>query len=378
MYRQSMTAYGAPLEATETATPEPSGSEVIVRVSHCGVCHSDVHLQDGYFDLGEGKQLDIRDGRTLPFTLGHEIAGEVAAVGPEAHGIEPGQRFAVYPWIGCGACARCERGDEHLCKITNHLGITVDGGYASHVVVPHPRYLLDLSGIEPALAGSYMCSGVTAYSAINKVRPYLDGGPLMIVGLGGVGMMALKLALAVTDATVIAADIDPAKREAGLAAGAAHVFDPADRETRKAVFKTTGAASAAIDFAGAAASLQFAQSIVDKAGAVVVVGLHGGSFSLPVPMFSLRQLAILGSFVGSLNEARELLDLARSGKLEAISRGGTPARSGQFRARRPARRQGHRPGGAEAVIVESCRSLGGAVERETFEAPAFSRPAPPA
>jgi D-arabinose 1-dehydrogenase-like Zn-dependent alcohol dehydrogenase len=318
MYRQSMTAYGAPLQASEAATPEPEGAQVIVRVSHCGVCHSDVHIQDGYFDLGGGKQLDIRDGRALPFTLGHEIAGEVAAVGPEAEDVSVGERYAVYPWIGCGECTRCKRGDEHLCKVTNHLGITVDGGYASHVVVPHPRYLLDLSGIAPALAGSYMCSGVTAYSAINKARPYLDGGPLMIVGLGGVGMMALKLALAITDATVIAADIDPAKRQAGLAAGAAHVFDPAESDARKAVFKATGAASAAIDFAGAAASMQFAQSIVDKAGAVVVVGLHGGSFSLPVPMFSLRQLAILGSFVGSLNEARELLDLARSGKLEAI------------------------------------------------------------
>ncbi len=318
MYRQSMTDYGAPLAASEADTPEPQGSEVLVRISHCGVCHSDVHIHDGYFDLGGGKQLDIREGRALPFTLGHEIAGEVAALGPDADGIAVGERYAVYPWMGCGACPRCRRGDEHLCKVTHHLGITVDGGYASHVLVPHPRYLLDMSGIDPALAGSYMCSGITAYSAVNKALPYLDGGPLVIVGLGGVGMMTLKIALAVCDAPVIAADIDPAKRQAGLDAGAAHVFDPADPGARKAVFKTCGPASAAIDLAGAEGSFNFAQSVLGKAGAVVVVGLHGGQFSMPIPMLALRPLAILGSFVGSLTEARELLDLARSGKLDAI------------------------------------------------------------
>ena len=318
MYRQSMTDYGSALIASDAATPEPQNHEVLIKISHCGVCHSDIHIQDGYFSLGGGKKLDIRDGRELPFTLGHEIAGEVVATGPEVVGVTLGETFAVYPWMGCGECTRCKRGDEHLCKTTHHLGITVDGGYASHVIVPHPRYLLDLSGISPALAGSYMCSGVTAYSALKKALPYLDGGPLMIVGLGGVGMMALQLAQAMSDATIVAADIDPKKRQAGLDAGAVHVFDPVGKDARKAVFKSAGAASAAVDFAGAEGSLQFSQSIVDKGGAVVVAGLFGGQFSIPIPMFPLRQLAILGSFVGSLNEARELLDLARAGKIGAI------------------------------------------------------------
>ena len=229
-----------------------------------------------------------------------------------------GDRYAVYPWIGCGQCATCARGDEHLCNTTNHLGITVDGGYASHVLVPHPRYLLDIDGIAPELAGSFMCSGLTAYSALKKALPYAGEGPLMIVGLGGVGMMGLALATALADVPVVAADIDPAKRDSALAAGAAHVFDPAEDGARKTVFKTTGPASAAVDFAGAASSLQFAQSIVGKAGAVVVAGLMGGTFSLPTPMFALRQLSIIGNFVGSLNEARELLDLARSGKVPPI------------------------------------------------------------
>jgi D-arabinose 1-dehydrogenase-like Zn-dependent alcohol dehydrogenase len=312
-----MTAYGAPLEASEAPTPEPQGSQVLVRVSHCGVCHSDIHLHDGYFELGEGKRLDVRSGRSLPFTLGHEIAGTVEAAGPDAGDIAPGH-YAVYPWIGCGACRRCEAGDEHLCATTDHLGITVDGGYASHVVVPHRRYLIDISGIPPELAGSFMCSGVTAYSAVRKVLPYLYGGALLIVGLGGVGMMGLKIARAITDSPIVAADIDPAKRQAALDAGAVQVFDPAADDARKAVFKSCGPVAAAIDFAGAESSFNFAQAVVAKAGAVAVVGLIGGRLVMPLPMLPLRQLAILGSFVGSLPEARALVDLARAGKVGSI------------------------------------------------------------
>ena len=154
MHRQSLVDYGKPLQATEAPTPTPNGSEVLLRISHCGVCHSDLHLQDGYFDLGGGQKLDVRGNRPLPFTLGHEIAGTVEAVGPDAQGAIKGKRYAAYPWIGCGKCGLCARGDEHLCNAPRVLGVTVDGGYASHVLVPHPRYLLDVEGIAPEIAGA--------------------------------------------------------------------------------------------------------------------------------------------------------------------------------------------------------------------------------
>ena len=128
MQRASLVDYGKPLQATEAATPKPQGSEVLLRITHCGVCHSDLHLQDGYFDLGGGQKLDVRGNRPLPFTLGHEIAGTVEAVGPEAKGVEPGRFYAAYPWIGCGKCGLCARGDEHLCNAPRVLGVTVDGG----------------------------------------------------------------------------------------------------------------------------------------------------------------------------------------------------------------------------------------------------------
>ena len=319
MKRQSMMDYGAPLQETTTETPVPAGTEVIIQISHCGVCHSDIHMHDGHFDLGGGKQLDVRSGRELPFTLGHEIAGEVSAVGPDAEGVATGEHYAVYPWIGCGECRLCTRGDEHLCDTANHLGITVDGGFATHVVVPHPRYLLSSQDLDPQLAGSYMCSGLTAFSALKKVADKVVDGPLMIVGLGGVGMMGLQFAQALYDTEIFATDLDPAKRAAALAAGAKEVFDPTEDGIRKTVLKATGGgAAAAVDYVGAEASLQFSQSIVRKNGAVVVAGLLGGSFSLPVPMFPLRALSIIGTFVGSLNDAHEMLDLVRAGKVAPI------------------------------------------------------------
>lgn len=319
MHRQSLIEYGKPLAPTEAETPKPRGTEVLLRVSHCGVCHSDLHLQDGYFDLGGGQKLDVRDTRTLPFTFGHEIAGTVEAAGPEAQGAAVGKRYAAYPWIGCGRCGVCARGDEHLCNAPRALGVTVDGGYATHVLVPHPRYLIDVEGIAPEFAGPLMCSGLTGYGAVKKALPHLRIGPLLIVGLGGVGMMGLQFARALTDAPILAADIDAAKREAALKLGAKEAFDPADAGARKAIFKASGGGvGAAVDFAGSDKSLGFAQAAVAKGGAAIVVGLIGGSFSLPVPMFPLRALTVMGSYVGSTAEAAEMIALVKAGRIAPI------------------------------------------------------------
>ncbi len=319
MHRQSLVDYGKPLEATEAPTPAPKGSEVLLKVTHCGVCHSDIHLQDGYFDLGGGNKLDVRGNRPMPFTLGHEIAGTVEAAGPEAQGVPKGKFYAAYPWIGCGKCALCARGDEHLCNAPRALGITVDGGYATHVLVPHPRYLMDVDGIPPAIAGALMCSGLTGYGAIKKALPHLHAGPLLIVGLGGVGMMGLQFARALTDKPILVADIDKAKRDAALGLGAAEAFDPADGGARKAIQKASGGGvGAAVDFVGSDKSLSFAHAPVAKGGAAIVVGLFGGGFALPVPMFPLRALTIMGSYVGSLAEAREMLALVKAGKVAPI------------------------------------------------------------
>jgi len=316
--RQSLVAYGQPLCETVAELPVPQGAEVLVRVARCGVCHSDVHLQDGYFDLGQDRKLDVTGGRALPFTLGHEIAGVVERAGPEAAEAAPGKPVAVFPWIGCGCCADCLAGHENLCNAPRNLGVNIDGGFATHVLVPHERYLLDYAPLPASLAAAYMCSGLTAFSALKKVAEAGARGPLLLVGLGGVGMMALAFARALFPHAPLVADIDPAKREAALAAGAAAAFDPAERSARKEIAALTGGGPRGVcDFVGSDRSLTFATGAVGKGGKVVVAGLLGGAFTTPVPMFPLKVMTIEGTFVGTLAETKEMLALARTGKVTA-------------------------------------------------------------
>ncbi len=318
LVRQSLTAYGAPLCETIVDCPQPRGSEVLVRVERCGVCHSDLHVQDGYFRLGGDKKLDITQGRTLPFTLGHEIAGTVERAGPDAQGAEPGHKVAVYPWIGCGQCVACRHGEENNCAAPRHLGVYADGGYASHVLVPHARYLIDYAPLSPAFAGAAMCSGLTAYAALKRLADRAGRGPVLLIGLGGVGSMGLGLARAMFAVAPLVADIDAGKRAAALAAGAAAAFDPADPGARKAVLAATGGVYAACDFVGSDSSLAFATGVLARGGKVVVTGLLGGNFSTAVAMFPIKAMTIEGTLTGTLAEARELIALARSGKFSAI------------------------------------------------------------
>jgi alcohol dehydrogenase, propanol-preferring len=319
--RQSLVAYGAPLCETIVDCPQPHGSEVLVRIERCGVCHSDLHMQDGYFSLAGDKRLDISAGRSLPFTLGHEIAGVIEAAGPDVAGdaaAAPGRSVAVYPWIGCGACPACRQGAENLCSDARHLGIAADGGFASHVLVPHPRYLIDYAPLAPSLAGMLMCSGLTAYAALKRLQSQAARGPILLVGLGGVGMMGLALARMLFKTVPLVADIDAGKREAALNAGAAAALDPADPAARKAVMKATGGIHGVCDFAGSEASLAFSTGVLAKGGKVVVTGLIGGGFATPAAMFVLRAMTIEGVLTGTLAEAKELMTLVLAGQIPAV------------------------------------------------------------
>jgi D-arabinose 1-dehydrogenase-like Zn-dependent alcohol dehydrogenase len=318
MHRQSLVAFGQPLCETVVDCPAPRGTEVLVRIERCGVCHSDLHLQDGYFELGGGRRLDITKDRPLPFTLGHEIAGVIEAAGQEADRIEVGRRVAVYPWIGCGTCAVCRSGAENLCSAHRHLGIAVDGGFATHVLVPHARYLLDYAPLSPAFAGPLMCSGLTAYAALKRHLARPERGPILLVGLGGVGMMGLAIAKALFRQPPIVADIDGEKREVALKAGAVQAYDPADPQARKAVMAATGGLHAVTDFVGSDKSLQFSTGVLARGGKVVVTGLLGGSFSIGAAMFGIKAMTIEGTLTGTLAEARELLDLARAKNIAPI------------------------------------------------------------
>jgi len=318
MRRQSLVAYGQPLCETVIDCPAPRGTEVLVRIERCGVCHSDLHLQDGYFELGGERRLDITKDRALPFTLGHEIAGVIESAGDEADGATIGARVAVYPWIGCGTCAVCQAGEENLCSNHRHLGISADGGFATHVLIPHPRYLLDYAPLSPAFAGPLMCSGLTAYSALKHLGNRAERGPVLLIGLGGVGMMGLAIARALFREPPIVADIDAEKRKAALAAGAAAAYDPSDPQARRELMKATSGLLAVCDYVGSEKSLQFATGALARGGKVVVTGLLGGTFSIAAAMIAIKAMTIEGTLTGTLAEARELLDLARAGKIAPI------------------------------------------------------------
>jgi alcohol dehydrogenase len=229
-----------------------------------------------------------------------------------------GRKVAVYPWIGCAACPACRHGEENLCAAPRHLGIAVDGGYASHVLVPHPRYLLDYAPLSPALAGALMCSGLTAYAALKRLKAAAARGPVLLVGLGGVGMMGLALARTLFTASPLVADIDAGKREAALRAGAAAAFDPADPAARKAVMAATGGVHGVCDFVGSESSLTFATGVLAKGGKVVITGLIGGGYATAAAMFVLRAMTIEGVLTGTLAEAQELMALARTGRAPAV------------------------------------------------------------
>src|SRR5712691_6609366 len=216
---------GEPLKLNEYPTPKPTGTEVLLKVLAAGVCHSDLHLADGYFDLGGGKRMSLEDrGMKLPVTLGHENVGEVVAVGREAHGVKRGDRMLAHPWIGCGNCAVCRRGEENLCRAMRSLGVFLNGGYSDYLLVPHPRYLIDIGDLPPERAAPLACSGVTTYGALKKV-PTLKTEPTVIIGAGGLGLMCLALHKAMGGHSAIAVDIDPVKRAAAVEAGAKLAID---------------------------------------------------------------------------------------------------------------------------------------------------------
>jgi alcohol dehydrogenase, propanol-preferring len=326
MRGQRLVEFGHPLEAFESPTPTPQGVEVLLRVLATGVCHSDLHICDGHYDLGGGKRLELAErGLVPPIVLGHEVVGEVVGVGPEGDPGLLGQRRLVYPWLGCGWCEMCRRGLGNRCDRPGFVGIHRAGGYADHVLVPNDACLVGIGDLQPAEAAPYACSGVTAFSALMRVPPEVrEKGPIVIIGAGGLGLMCLTLLRALGGHGAVVVEIDPTKRAEAARLGALAVVDGKAPDVREqvlaAVARGVGAVGgvpgavgkapgAVLDFVGSTVSAELGVQLLDRGGQYIIVGLYGGSLVLALPPLALRAIRIEGSNVGTLAELKQLMSL---------------------------------------------------------------------
>jgi D-arabinose 1-dehydrogenase-like Zn-dependent alcohol dehydrogenase len=305
--------HGKPLQKALKETPEPQGSEVLMRITRSGVCHSDVHIWEGYFDLGGGKRFYVRErGCVPPFTLGHEPFGIVEALGRKARGVRVGQKRLIYPWIGCGKCAVCKAGQDNYCVSgTRFLGVNRPGAYATHVLVPDPKYLLDTAGIDDSFAATLACSAVTAYSAASKLPQLGKADAVAVLGCGGLGLIGISILIAQGARNIIGCDIDDAKLEAAKKLGAKRTVN-----TRAAdALQQMQGVAAAIDFVGSPATASLGIAALRKGGRYVICGLYGGELVHPLPPLAQRAIGIIGSYVGSLQELKEVVALAKKRKI---------------------------------------------------------------
>jgi D-arabinose 1-dehydrogenase-like Zn-dependent alcohol dehydrogenase len=307
--------HGKPLQKVLASTPQPKGSEVLVRVTRAGVCHSDLHIWDGYFDLGAGKRFYVKErGCVPPFTLGHEPLGIVEALGPKAKGVKVGQKRLVYPWIGCGKCAVCKAGQDNYCVSgSRFLGVNRAGAYSTHLLVPDAKYLIDTTGIDDSFASTLACSALTTYSAVAKLAPVGPKDEVAVLGCGGLGLIALSVLRARGVRNIVACDIDDAKLAVAAKLGARRTLN-----TRTDSQGKLQGIAGALDFVGSPETAALGIAALRKGGRYVICGLYGGELVHPLPPIAQRAIGIVGSYVGNLQELKEVVGLARRRKLKPL------------------------------------------------------------
>lgn len=317
-----------PLEISELEIPEPKENQVIVKVKAVGVCHSDLHLWEGGYDLGDGSFMKVTDrGVKYPVTPGHEIVGSIAKMGSGVSGYSEGDDVLVYPWIGEGTCPACKDGNENLCDSPKSLGVFQNGGYAEQVLVPHFKYLVKVSGIDLEAAASLACSGLTAYTAVKKANM---NSPeyLVIIGAGGLGLMGIQIAKAITKAKVICVDLDDNKLDVAKKMGAdfvinTNVIGSVTTGSGNAVQKIISicdnkGADSVIDFVNAPQTAKTGIGILRKRGNLVLVGLFGGSIELSLVTIPLKAITIQGAYTGNYHDFVELIELAKKGTIKQV------------------------------------------------------------
>ena len=310
-----------PLQVQELQTPTPKGSKVLIKIQSSGVCHSDLHVWEGYYEGIEGQQLKTTDrGVKYPLTPGHEIAGVIDGLGEQVEGFRKDEKVLVYPWIGDQVCPACRIGEENLCDKPRSLGIYTDGGYAQYVLVPSYKYLVKIGDdMDMDTSAPLSCAGLTAYGAVknSNLKPNEN---VVIVGTGGLGLMAIQLAKAVTGAKVIAMDLDDQKLDVAKKNGADIIINSKKEDPVKAVMELTDklGADAVIDFVNASKTVETDMKFLRRRAKLVLVGLFGGELKLSLVMMPTRAYKIVGSYTGSLIDLTELVSLAGRGVIKPV------------------------------------------------------------
>jgi alcohol dehydrogenase, propanol-preferring len=303
------------VELRDVDEPDVGPGDVLLRVTGAGVCHSDLHLRH------IGHQF-----LALPMTLGHEIAGTVAAVGPGVDGWENGQSALVYLCWGCGACRACAAGADNACERYARAtvpapGIGLPGGMAELVCVP-ARHLFALAGLDPVAAAPLADAALTTYHAISLARARLTpGSTALVIGVGGLGHLAVQILRATSAATIVAIDTDEARLRAAVELGADTTL-PSDAQAAEEVLRLTGGRGADVvfDVVGIQQTLELATGCIANRGQLMLVGLGGGQLTVPadVPPVGLPWGAsVIKPYAGTRADLDEVLALARAGRIAA-------------------------------------------------------------
>ncbi|MFY9999859.1 MAG: NAD(P)-dependent alcohol dehydrogenase [Trebonia sp.] len=303
-------AIGEPLRVEEVPTPRPGPGQVLVKVAAAGVCHSDLHQQDG----------SVPPHR-IPLIMGHENAGWVAALGQGAEGLAEGDPVVVYGGWGCGHCRFCLGGHEQLCDGARWGGLGPDGGYADYLLVPATRHLLPAGHLDLVKAAGLTDAGLSSYRAVKKALPYLLAGTTaVVIGAGGLGQYGVQYLKLMTSATVIAVETSPARRQLAVSLGADHAIDGSAAGSLEEIRELSGGEgpAAVLDFVGIDATMRLGLAALARQGLFVLVGLAGGS--VPMGFFSQApEVAFTTSVWGSRNDLAEVIALAQQGKLTAAT-----------------------------------------------------------
>jgi len=294
--------------------PEPGPGEVLLKVAGAGACHSDVAIFHEF-------ESDPNNGlMSPPFVLGHETAGWVEALGPGVRGVDTGAAYLVYGPIGCGRCRACARGQDTYCENPGDVGylgtgLGRDGGMAEYMTVP-VRNLVPLGDADPVVAAPLADAGLTPYHAIKLALPRLAGGGThaLVIGLGGLGLVAVQILRAITGAQVIATDLKPEAMARARELGAVTV-EGGDGQVDRIRELTRGrGVDAAFDFVGATPTIAAAQAAIAQRGVVQIVGIAGGTaqwsfFTNPY------EATLTNSYWGTIEDLHEVADLYRGGMI---------------------------------------------------------------